>query len=98
MRLILVRHGQTSSNVGHHLDTAAPGADLLPMVKPQFEAGPGETDRGVVRDPAVHARVCSEMRAWMEAQAGWRVLDIMESPIRGPEGNIENLLTSRREG
>ena len=79
------------------LDLARPGAHLVALVKPQFEAGRGEVGKGgVVRDPAVHARVCEEAAAWV-ASKGWRVLGIATSPITGPEGNIEFLLGAIRE-
>jgi 23S rRNA (cytidine1920-2'-O)/16S rRNA (cytidine1409-2'-O)-methyltransferase len=48
-----------------------------------------------VRDPAVHARVCEEVRAWLEGQ-GWRVEGVAQSPITGPEGNIEFLIAAER--
>ena len=74
------------------LDLARPGAKLIALVKPQFEAGREEVGKGgVVRDPAVHERVCAEAKAWVESQ-GWTVLGIVESPITGPEGNKELLL------
>ena len=78
------------------LALAAPAARLVALIKPQFEAGPADAPRGVVRDPAVHARVCAEIAAWMEAQAGWTVVGITPSPITGPEGNREFLLAARR--
>lgn len=75
------------------LGFAAPGARLVALVKPQFEAGPAEVGKGgVVRDPAVHARVCAEAEAWLAARPGWRVLGLTKSPITGPEGNVEFLL------
>ena len=78
------------------LGFAAPGAFLVALVKPQFEAGPGEVGKGgVVRDPAVHARVCDAAAAWV-AGKGWTVLGITPSPITGPEGNIEFLLGALR--
>jgi 23S rRNA (cytidine1920-2'-O)/16S rRNA (cytidine1409-2'-O)-methyltransferase len=74
------------------LDLAAPGAMLVALVKPQFEAGRGEVGKGgVVRDPAIHSRVCDEAAAWV-ASKGWNVLGIETSPITGPEGNVEFLL------
>lgn len=69
-------------------------ARLMALVKPQFEAGREEVGRGgVVRDPAVHERVCREAVAWVEAQ-GWRALGVERSPITGPEGNVEFLLAA----
>ncbi len=77
------------------LSFAKPGARLVALVKPQFEAGRGEVGKGgVVRDPEIHARVCSEVAAWITAK-GWNVEGIVASPIQGPEGNIEFLLAAR---
>ena len=75
------------------LEFARESARLLALVKPQFEAGPGEVGKGgVVRDLAVHARVCAEAEGWLGAQPGWRVVGLTPSPITGPEGNVEFLL------
>ena len=75
---------------------AAPQARAVALIKPQFEVGRAEVGKGgVVRDPALHARVCAEVRAWFEA-GGWQVEGIAESPITGPEGNIEFLISARR--
>jgi 23S rRNA (cytidine1920-2'-O)/16S rRNA (cytidine1409-2'-O)-methyltransferase len=74
------------------LKLARPGAKLVALVKPQFEAGREEVGKGgVVRDPAVHARVCNGAKDWVESQ-GWTVLGVATSPITGPEGNVEFLL------
>jgi 23S rRNA (cytidine1920-2'-O)/16S rRNA (cytidine1409-2'-O)-methyltransferase len=74
------------------LDFARPGAMLVALVKPQFEAGREEVGKGgVVRDAAVHARVCDAAAAWVAAK-GWVVNGIEQSPITGPEGNVEFLL------
>ena len=74
------------------LALARPGALLVALIKPQFEAGRGEVGKGgVVRDPAIHVRVCAEAKDWVESQ-GWSVLGVTESPITGPEGNKEFLL------
>ncbi|KAB7644131.1 TlyA family RNA methyltransferase [Polymorphobacter fuscus] len=76
---------------------ARPGARLLALIKPQFEAGKAEVGKGgVVRDPAVHDRVCAEVAAWLGAQDGWRVLGVERSPITGPEGNVEFLIAGER--
>jgi 23S rRNA (cytidine1920-2'-O)/16S rRNA (cytidine1409-2'-O)-methyltransferase len=80
------------------LDLAKPGARLIALVKPQFEAGRAEVGKGgVVRDPAVHQRVCDEAAAWVAAQ-GWAVVGITQSPITGPEGNKEFLLGAKKAG
>src|SRR5690348_14665226 len=80
------------------LKLAKPGAKLVALVKPQFEAGREEVGKGgVVRDPAVHERVCADAKAWVESQ-GWRVLGIVPSPITGPEGNVEFLLGAEKAG
>jgi 23S rRNA (cytidine1920-2'-O)/16S rRNA (cytidine1409-2'-O)-methyltransferase len=78
------------------LTFARPGARLMALIKPQFEAGREEVGKGgVVRDPAVHARVCEQVRRWLEAQ-GWRPEGVTQSPITGPEGNIEFLIAAHR--
>jgi 23S rRNA (cytidine1920-2'-O)/16S rRNA (cytidine1409-2'-O)-methyltransferase len=78
--------------LGPALGLAKPGAKLVALVKPQFEAGREEVGKGgVVRDAAVHQRVCAAAAEWVASQ-GWRVLGVTESPITGPEGNVEFLL------
>jgi len=78
------------------LTFAAPDARLMALIKPQFEAGRGEVGKGgVVRDAAVHARVCSDVAAWLTAQ-GWIVAGVEPSPITGPEGNVEFLIAAAR--
>jgi 23S rRNA (cytidine1920-2'-O)/16S rRNA (cytidine1409-2'-O)-methyltransferase len=80
------------------LRLAKPGARLVALIKPQFEAGRDEVGKGgVVRDPAVHERVCTRAKAWVEAQ-GWTVLGVTASPITGPEGNVEFLLGATKDG
>jgi 23S rRNA (cytidine1920-2'-O)/16S rRNA (cytidine1409-2'-O)-methyltransferase len=76
---------------------AKPDARLLALIKPQFEAGRSEVGKGgVVRDPAIHTRVCSEVSEWVSEQ-GWRVVTVVESPITGPEGNVEFLIAAMRD-
>lgn len=81
------------------LHFARPGARLLALVKPQFEAERTEIGKGgVVRDPDVHARVVASACAWLEGR-GWAVAGSTPSPIQGPEGNVEFLVGAiRRAG
>ena len=80
--------------LGRPLCFARAPARLMALVKPQFEAGRAEVGKGgVVRDPIVRERVCAEVAAWVAAQ-GWRVEGVVESPITGPEGNVEFLLAA----
>ncbi len=77
-------------------ELAAPQARAIALIKPQFEVGRGEVGKGgVVRDPALHDRVCGEVQDWFE-QGGWQVQGITQSPITGPEGNIEFLISAHR--
>jgi 23S rRNA (cytidine1920-2'-O)/16S rRNA (cytidine1409-2'-O)-methyltransferase len=80
------------------LKLVGPGAKLVALVKPQFEAGREDVGKGgVVRDPEVHERVCAQAKGWVESQ-GWTVLGVTPSPITGPEGNIEFLLGAEKNG
>ena len=80
------------------LQLAAPECRLVALIKPQFEVGREEVGKkGVVSDPALHARVCAEVRGWAEG-LGFSVQGIVESPITGPEGNVEFLISALRGG
>jgi 23S rRNA (cytidine1920-2'-O)/16S rRNA (cytidine1409-2'-O)-methyltransferase len=80
--------------LGPALGLARSGARLVALIKPQFEAGRDEVGKGgVVRDPVVHSRVCDAAAEWVASQS-WRVLGVTESPITGPEGNVEFLLAA----
>ncbi|MEQ8967455.1 MAG: TlyA family RNA methyltransferase [Azospirillaceae bacterium] len=81
------------------LALARPGARLVALIKPQFEAGRAHVGKGgVVRDPAVHEAVCADIRAWLDGREGWRVIGLEDSPITGPEGNREFLIAAGHEG
>jgi 23S rRNA (cytidine1920-2'-O)/16S rRNA (cytidine1409-2'-O)-methyltransferase len=80
------------------LALAKPTANLVALIKPQFEVGPKRVGKGgVVRDPALHKEVCARIAAWVAAQ-GFRVLGVVESPLKGPEGNTEFLVAAERGG
>ena len=69
-----------------------PNAQMVCLIKPQFEAGREKVGKkGVVRDPAVHKEVIEKVFAFTLAK-GFRILHLAFSPIRGPEGNIEDLM------
>jgi 23S rRNA (cytidine1920-2'-O)/16S rRNA (cytidine1409-2'-O)-methyltransferase len=79
------------------LALAAPGADLVALIKPQFEVGPSGVGKGgIVRDPALHRQACDTIRDWLAAQPGWTVRGIVDSPIEGGDGNREFLIAARR--
>ncbi len=76
------------------LSFAASCARMVALIKPQFEAGREEVgNRGVVRDPLVHRRVCDAAVDWI-AGMGWHVEGVVPSPITGPEGNVEFLMAA----
>ncbi|MGB3752465.1 MAG: TlyA family RNA methyltransferase [Parerythrobacter sp.] len=78
------------------LRLAEPECRLVALIKPQFEVARGKVGKGgVVRDPALHTRVCDDTTAWL-GEAGWDVQGIERSPITGPEGNVEFLVSARR--
>ena len=76
------------------VDVTTPDADVVALVKPQFEAGRRDAPKGVVRDAAVHARVIEEVTA-KAAAIGWSRLAVTPSPIVGAKGNQEFLMHLR---
>ena len=74
---------------------AAPRAELVALIKPQFEAPRRQRKKGVVRDGAVHAAVCADIADFV-ASLGWTVLATLPSPIEGGEGNREFFIGARR--
>jgi 23S rRNA (cytidine1920-2'-O)/16S rRNA (cytidine1409-2'-O)-methyltransferase len=71
-------------------------AQLIALIKPQFEAGRAHLKKGVVRDAAIHQTVCDDIAAFV-ISLGWRVLNIIPSPIAGGDGNAEFLLGAERD-
>ncbi len=78
------------------LELVAHRAQLVTLIKPQFEAGPGTVKKGVVRDEAVHRAVCRDISVFVTS-LGWRVLGVIPSPIEGGDGNAEFLLGATRD-
>jgi 23S rRNA (cytidine1920-2'-O)/16S rRNA (cytidine1409-2'-O)-methyltransferase len=75
------------------LALASSGAELVALIKPQFEVGKGRVGKGgVVRDPVLHEEVCARISAWLANDMGWTVKGLTPSPILGPEGNKEFLI------
>ncbi len=72
----------------------APGAWIVALIKPQFEAGKADADRGagIITDPAVHERVLHELQAWISEHIPFHIQGLTDSPIYGREGNREFLL------
>ena len=80
------------------LALAAPGADLIALVKPQFEVGPQRVGKGgVVRDEAARRDALEGVRRFL-IQAGWRVIAAVDSPVEGADGNREYLLHAAGPG
>jgi 23S rRNA (cytidine1920-2'-O)/16S rRNA (cytidine1409-2'-O)-methyltransferase len=78
------------------LALAAPGADLVVLVKPQFEVGPERVRKGgLVKDPVAHDDAVAAVRAFLEA-SGWRVQATTQSPIAGGDGAVEYLLWAKK--
>ena len=79
------------------LALAKPTAQLVTLIKPQFEVGKAEVSRGkgVIRDAGLHQQVCDDISAWVTG-LGWQVVGITKSPITGPKGNVEFLLYARK--
>ena len=71
-------------------------AELVALIKPQFEAGRKRVKKGIVRDAAIHAAVCDDISAFVTS-LGWCVLGIIPSPIEGGDGNVEFLLGAARD-
>jgi 23S rRNA (cytidine1920-2'-O)/16S rRNA (cytidine1409-2'-O)-methyltransferase len=79
------------------MEFAKDKAQLVALIKPQFEVGRTEVGKGgVVRDTVLHQRVCDEVQQWLE-QSGWTVAGLTESPITGPKGNVEFLISAQKD-
>jgi 23S rRNA (cytidine1920-2'-O)/16S rRNA (cytidine1409-2'-O)-methyltransferase len=77
-----------------------PSGNILALIKPQFEAGKAEADRGagVIRDSEIHRRVLGELKKFVAGRAGVRWSGVTESPLLGPAGNKEFLTLLEKIG
>jgi 23S rRNA (cytidine1920-2'-O)/16S rRNA (cytidine1409-2'-O)-methyltransferase len=71
-------------------------AELIALIKPQFEAGRGAVKKGIVRDPELHTAICAGIEQFIAAR-GWRVGGVMPSPVVGGDGNREFLIEAERD-
>jgi len=79
------------------LPLTTPDVDLIPLIKPQFEAGKGQVGKGgVIRDPALHRAILERLAGWFTAN-GLALWGLIASPLRGPAGNVEFLAHVRRQ-
>lgn len=69
-----------------------PEGAVIPLVKPQFEAGREKVRAGVIRDPKIHREVLERIIDFVEKDLGWSVVDAVASPLLGPKGNREFFL------
>ena len=68
---------------------------VVVLIKPQFEVKKYELKKGIVKDSQIHERVCHEIKEWFEAECNCHVEGVIESPIKGPKGNLEFLLIAK---
>ena len=79
------------------LDLVKVGGHVIALIKPQFEVGKDNVGKGgVVRDPELHKQVCDRITGWLNGLGGWTVQGVTESPIKGPEGNVEFLVCAEK--
>ncbi len=79
------------------LSLARVGSQLIALIKPQFEVGPGKVGKGgIVKDTGLHAEVCKRIQRWLENEMGWMVKGLIDSPIKGSDGNKEFLIYAEK--
>ena len=81
--------------ISPNLDLLGNESIVIALIKPQFEVKKHELKKGIVRDSQIHERVCNEIKEWFETECYCQAEDIIESPIKGPKGNIEFLFIGR---
>jgi len=79
------------------LALARPGACLIALIKPQFEAGrEAVAGSGIIRDAAIHRKICDDIARWLAELPEWHVIGVVSSPIMGAEGNAEFLIAAEK--
>jgi len=68
---------------------------IIILIKPQFEANKKEIKKGVVRDPNIHNRICEDIKIWLINECQSKIIGLVESPIKGPKGNVEFLIVAK---
>ena len=80
------------------LSLTAPKANLIALIKPQFEVGRGNVGRGgVVKNKCLHEEVIERLQNWIKTQKNWSVLGVTESPLKGADGNTEFLIAASKD-
>ncbi len=79
------------------LDLAAPGAEGIFLVKPQFEAGKTNIGKGGLVDPIVAEQTAKDLQEWLSTVSSWKAVDLIPSPLKGGDGNAEWLLYGRKD-
>lgn len=80
------------------LELAAPGAEGIFLVKPQFEAGRDRIGKGGLVDPRIAEETAGDLQAWLGTVPGWQAGDLIPSPVKGGDGNAEWLLYGKKTG
>jgi 23S rRNA (cytidine1920-2'-O)/16S rRNA (cytidine1409-2'-O)-methyltransferase len=80
--------------IAPNLNLLANESIIIALIKPQFEAKKYELKKGVIRDIQIHERICGEIKEWFETECDCHIEGVTESPIKGPKGNTEFLLTA----
>lgn len=80
------------------LALAAPGAEGVFLVKPQFEAGKDNIGKGGLVDPEIAEETAKSLQAWLDTMPGWQAGDLVPSPVKGGDGNAEWLLYGKKAG
>ena len=78
-----------------NLNLLARNSIIIVLIKPQFESKKNELKKSVVRDSQIHARICNDIKDWFISECNCNVIGILESPIKGPKGNVEFLLVAK---